>query len=281
MGDIRDPAVELQRRCSRRVPTERLRLGRPASARPRTAGAPRRCRPVVADIVVGADGIRSTVRRSLFGEEPLRYGGHRAWRAGTRFDDERIRDRFVEVWGVGGGFGFGPAGTGRVYWYCFEAVPEGAPAPERPRDEFLRRYGAWFDPIPALIESTDPRRDRADVHLRPAASSHLGSRPRDAARRRRPPDEAEHRPGSRASARGCRRARLVRRSEPRPGGRPSGVRAPAGQREGKRRCARISPDRPCCGSPLPTRCAPARCRDEGAPGPATVAQLRGIAEFRL
>jgi 2-polyprenyl-6-methoxyphenol hydroxylase-like FAD-dependent oxidoreductase len=65
---------------------------------------------VVADIVVGADGIRSTVRRSLFGEEPLRYGGHRAWRAGTRFDDERVRDRFVEVWGVGGGFGFGPAG---------------------------------------------------------------------------------------------------------------------------------------------------------------------------
>ena len=58
--------------------------------------------------------------------------------------------------GVGGGFGFGPAGPGRVYWYCFETVPEGAPAPDRPRDEFLRRYGAWFDPIPALIESTEP-----------------------------------------------------------------------------------------------------------------------------
>jgi hypothetical protein len=35
-------------------------------------------------------------------------------------------------------------------------VPEGAPAPEQPRDEFLGRYGAWFDPIPALIESTEP-----------------------------------------------------------------------------------------------------------------------------
>jgi len=111
---------------------------------------------VIADIVIGADGIRSTVRRSLFGEEPLRYGGHRAWRAGTRFDDERVRECFVEVWGVGGGFGFGPAGAGRVYWYCFEAVPERAPAPRRPRNEFLRRYGAWFEPIPALIESTEP-----------------------------------------------------------------------------------------------------------------------------
>src|SRR5919197_2684369 len=104
------------------------------------------------DVVVGADGIHSAVRASLFGDEPLRYGGHRAWRAGTRFE---LAPRFVEVWGVGGGFGFGPAGDGRAYWYCFESVAEGAPAPERPKEEFLRRYGSWFDPIPALIESTD------------------------------------------------------------------------------------------------------------------------------
>jgi 2-polyprenyl-6-methoxyphenol hydroxylase-like FAD-dependent oxidoreductase len=111
---------------------------------------------VTGDIVVGADGINSAVRRSLFGEEPPRYGGHRAWRAGTSFDENLIGDRFVEVWGVGGGFGFGPAGQGRVYWYCFESVPEGAPAPEQPREEFLRRYGSWFGPIPAVIEATEP-----------------------------------------------------------------------------------------------------------------------------
>jgi 2-polyprenyl-6-methoxyphenol hydroxylase-like FAD-dependent oxidoreductase len=149
--------AELQHAMLEAVPAERLRpgttcIGASEDGLPLLDGAD----AAVADIVVGADGIRSTVRRSLFGEEPLRYGGHRAWRAGARFDDERVRDRFVEVWGVGGGFGFGPAGTGRVYWYCFEAVPEHAPAPDRPRDEFLRRYGAWFDPIPALIESTDP-----------------------------------------------------------------------------------------------------------------------------
>jgi 2-polyprenyl-6-methoxyphenol hydroxylase-like FAD-dependent oxidoreductase len=149
--------AELQQTMLEAVPVERLRLsttciGASEDGQVLLDGAD----GAVADIVIGADGIRSAVRRSLFGEEPLRYGGHRAWRAGTRFDDERVRDRFVEVWGVGGGFGFGPAGAGRVYWYCFEAVPERAPAPERPRDEFLRRYGAWFDPIPALIESTAP-----------------------------------------------------------------------------------------------------------------------------
>jgi 2-polyprenyl-6-methoxyphenol hydroxylase-like FAD-dependent oxidoreductase len=148
---------ELQQAMLEAVPPERLRLGTTcvaatAEGQALLDGA----EPLVADLVVGADGMRSTVRRSLFGEEPLRYGGHRAWRAGIRFDDERIGNRFVEVWGVGGGFGFGPAGAGRIYWYCFEAVPEGAPAPEGPREEFLRRYGTWFDPIPHLIESTEP-----------------------------------------------------------------------------------------------------------------------------
>jgi 2-polyprenyl-6-methoxyphenol hydroxylase-like FAD-dependent oxidoreductase len=148
---------ELQKAMLEAVPSERLRLattcvGASEDGEAILEGA----EPIVADIVVGADGMHSVVRRSLFGEERVRYGGHRAWRAGTRFDDERVRERFVEVWGVGGGFGFGPAGPDRVYWYCFETVPEGAPAPNRPRDEFLHRYGGWFDPIPALLESTDP-----------------------------------------------------------------------------------------------------------------------------
>jgi 2-polyprenyl-6-methoxyphenol hydroxylase-like FAD-dependent oxidoreductase len=147
---------ELQQLMLEAVPVQRLRLGTTCvGANEDGEVFLRDGERVAADVVVGADGIRSTVRRSLFGEEQLRYGGHRAWRAGTRFADERVGDRFVEVWGVGGGFGFGPAGSGRVYWYCFEAVPEDAPAPERPRAEFLHRYGNWFDPIPALIESTD------------------------------------------------------------------------------------------------------------------------------
>jgi 2-polyprenyl-6-methoxyphenol hydroxylase-like FAD-dependent oxidoreductase len=139
------------------VPVERLRLdttcvGADEDGRALIDGAG----PMTADIVVGADGMNSAVRRSLFGEEPPRYGGHRAWRAGTSLEGDGIGDRFIEVWGVGGGFGFGPVGQGRVYWYCFESVPEGAPAPEQPREEFLRRYGTWFDPIPALIEATKP-----------------------------------------------------------------------------------------------------------------------------
>lgn len=148
---------ELQRTMLDAVPAGRLRLGATCTGASEDGTVLLDGGEAVAgDVVVGADGIRSAVRRSLFGDEALRYGGHRAWRAGTRFDSELVRDRFVEVWGVGGGFGFGPAGEGRVYWYCFERVPENGPAPDSPRDAFLRRYGDWLEPIPALIESTDP-----------------------------------------------------------------------------------------------------------------------------
>jgi 2-polyprenyl-6-methoxyphenol hydroxylase-like FAD-dependent oxidoreductase len=148
---------ELQRLMLEAVPGERLRLGATCAGGGEDGTLQLEGgETLAADVVVGADGIRSAVRRSLFGDEPLRYGGHRAWRAGTRFDSELVRDRFVEVWGVGGGFGFGPAGAGRVYWYCFERVPENEPAPESPREEFLRSYGDWMEPIPALIESTEP-----------------------------------------------------------------------------------------------------------------------------
>jgi 2-polyprenyl-6-methoxyphenol hydroxylase-like FAD-dependent oxidoreductase len=158
--------AELQHVMLEAVPAERLRLGTTCiGARQDGQVLLDGADAVVADIVVGADGIRSTVRRSLFGEEPLRYGGHRAWRAGTRFDDELVRDRFVEVWGVGGGFGFGPAGAGRVYWYSFEAVPRArtrARATARRVPPPLRRL---VRPNSGADRIDRARCDRADVHL--------------------------------------------------------------------------------------------------------------------
>jgi 2-polyprenyl-6-methoxyphenol hydroxylase-like FAD-dependent oxidoreductase len=145
---------ELQQALLDAVPAERLRLGTVCEA----VGVDGRARlasgeELHAEAVIGADGIHSAVRTSLHGLRPLRYAGYRAWRAGTRFE---LPPRFVEVWGVGGGFGFGPVGDGEAYWYCFETVAEHAAPVERTREWLLRRYGDWFDPVPALIESTAP-----------------------------------------------------------------------------------------------------------------------------
>jgi 2-polyprenyl-6-methoxyphenol hydroxylase-like FAD-dependent oxidoreductase len=148
---------ELQRAMLASVPPERLRLGTTCTGATEDGRVQLDGDELIADAVIGADGIHSVVRRSLFGEEPLRYGGHRAWRAGTRLTEGRALDAFVEVWGRGGGFGFGPAGDDCVYWYCFEAVSVDTPPPAALPEWLLERYGEWFDPIPELIRSTDPR----------------------------------------------------------------------------------------------------------------------------
>jgi len=110
------------------------------------------------------------------------------------------------------------------------------------------------------------RRDRANVHVQPAAASHLGPRPRDAARRRRAPDEAEHRAGSGASARGRRCARLLPRRQRRTRDGPSLIRASARATRERRR-PRLPSSRTCRRGPLPHWCASARCHHEGATRP--------------
>ena len=67
-----------------RVPTGSVRLGHRLVGLAEADGIVRatfddgRC--VDADVVVGADGIHSAVRRSLFGEEAPRFTGHMCWR---------------------------------------------------------------------------------------------------------------------------------------------------------------------------------------------------------
>jgi salicylate hydroxylase len=59
-----------------------------------------------ADVVVGADGIRSAVRACLFGGEGPQYAGTMCWRALAPTDalPEGCHDRYVNQWSGEGGF---------------------------------------------------------------------------------------------------------------------------------------------------------------------------------
>lgn len=107
-----------------------------------------------ADLVVAADGIHSRVRSQLWVTPPAVYVGSTAWRAVTR--DRWTGEPAAAIsWGPGSEFGSVPLGDGRVYWYGATTAPRG----ERSSDEMAevrRRFGSWHDPIPELLDATDP-----------------------------------------------------------------------------------------------------------------------------
>lgn len=100
---------------------------------------------VEADLVVGADGLNSVVRASLFGERPPRYSGVTAWRAVVDVPDDDLCPR--ETWGHRQEFGRVAMADGRAYFFVAARMAEGV----RFADEVAavrRRFGDWHDPIP-------------------------------------------------------------------------------------------------------------------------------------
>jgi 2-polyprenyl-6-methoxyphenol hydroxylase-like FAD-dependent oxidoreductase len=106
------------------------------------------------DLVVGADGVQSVVRRNLWPDAPPRYAGYTAWRGVTEFPLEA--GRLTESWGRGHRFGLVDIGGGRVYWFATKNAPEGEQdEPEGKRAELLRRFSDWHEPIRQALESGD------------------------------------------------------------------------------------------------------------------------------
>lgn len=110
---------------------------------------------LTADLVVAADGLRSTARAALWPEHPgPRYAGYTTWRAVTA---EPVEDIAFggETWGRGLRFGVLPLRDGRVYWFSCANAPAGVASPD-PHAEVVARFGGWHDPIPRLLAATPP-----------------------------------------------------------------------------------------------------------------------------
>ncbi|MFD8570212.1 FAD-dependent oxidoreductase [Streptomyces sp. NPDC059639] len=132
---------------------------------------------LTAELVVGADGIRSGVRAALFPGHPgAVYSGFTTWRVlvpplGRSFAQH-------ESWGPGRLWGTHPFADGTVYAYAAARAPEGAVAPGGDeRAELRRRFGTWHDPIPAIVDAAEPGRIlRHDVHhvAEPLPAFHQG-----------------------------------------------------------------------------------------------------------
>lgn len=106
------------------------------------------------DVLIGADGIHSAIRRGMFGSTPLRYAGFSAWRGVVTFPHERIPTGIL--WGSNSRFGFMPVRGGRINWFAGRRTDANTPdSPAGRKAELLQRYHDWADPIPEAIQLTD------------------------------------------------------------------------------------------------------------------------------
>jgi 2-polyprenyl-6-methoxyphenol hydroxylase-like FAD-dependent oxidoreductase len=99
-----------------------------------------------ADLLVGADGIRSVVRGTLYPQyEGPRYSGFTAYRG---IADVDLDDGGGETWGPGQLFGFARLIDGRFYWYGTANQPAGTTSAPTV-------FESWHDPIPRLIAGSE------------------------------------------------------------------------------------------------------------------------------
>lgn len=71
------------------------------------------------DVLIGADGIKSVVRKQLFDEVTFRDTKQRCWRGVCEFDStSKYNQIAIESWGKGKRFGFVEIGKNKVYWYA-------------------------------------------------------------------------------------------------------------------------------------------------------------------
>jgi 2-polyprenyl-6-methoxyphenol hydroxylase-like FAD-dependent oxidoreductase len=108
-----------------------------------------------ADLLVGADGLRSKTRASLLDDGPPTYAGYTGWRAVAELEPAQMRGRMTETWGRGVRFGLIPIGRGRLYWFVSESrhEPEAPVIPAR-KAELSRLVEGWHDPIQAAVAAT-------------------------------------------------------------------------------------------------------------------------------
>jgi 2-polyprenyl-6-methoxyphenol hydroxylase-like FAD-dependent oxidoreductase len=155
--------ADLHRVLYEHLPADRVRTDAEVTGVEQSAAAvtvtyrtPDGPRQAVADVLVGADGIHSAVRRTVWPHSPAPvFQRILCWRGVTEPGSVWPVGGF-QTWGRGARFGAHPLSGQRVFWFL--AVRQSEPGVRYGDDlaEVRRRIGDWHDPIPALLAATPP-----------------------------------------------------------------------------------------------------------------------------
>lgn len=109
-----------------------------------------------ADLLVGADGLRSAVRAGLLPHEPPpRYAGFTAFQGVIRMPGSGVPEHtFLSTWGRGRWFVCYRLPDDHVYWDGVLSDRVAAPLGIDPLTLLAREFDGWPEPIPTLIAAT-------------------------------------------------------------------------------------------------------------------------------
>ena len=110
------------------------------------------------EVLIGADGFNSVVRRQLLGDSEPRYAGY-STRRGVVETDAAKEGLFQIIIGTGMRFLYYPVGRWWMYWTAATNEPPGAKEqPDEIRSKVLDRFGDWLEPVRTLVEATEDSR---------------------------------------------------------------------------------------------------------------------------
>jgi 2-polyprenyl-6-methoxyphenol hydroxylase-like FAD-dependent oxidoreductase len=109
--------------------------------------------PVDTDLLVGADGLHSPVRKQLFGAQAPRYAGYVCYRA-TSAMPQGWTGTSGEFWGLGDRFGVIEIPGRRLYWFAVVSQPRGSQVPSHYKLYLQERFGHYAFGVPGIINTT-------------------------------------------------------------------------------------------------------------------------------
>ena len=118
-----------------------------------------------ADVLIGADGVRSVVREQLLGHGAPTYRGYVAWRGVAEGAADLVEPGLTqEAWGHGMRFGWAAIGRNRIYWFAVAGRADmPRPAESVSKRALLDQFSHFYKPLPEFIEATA----EADILLTP------------------------------------------------------------------------------------------------------------------
>ncbi len=110
-------------------------------------------REVEGDLLIGADGVGSAVRRKLFPHARMQYR-YTAWRGLCTQDNLLTDGTYLSVLGCGIRFGCTPVGDRTISWYASYPTLPGQAIADSLQAALLGRYQDWCSPVSEIIAST-------------------------------------------------------------------------------------------------------------------------------